>query len=689
KETLAPRLPPRTTAKSQTTSGAPAGSRPLLSAVSAPVSFEMPIEVDEDFDEDETVAIDTSQPVDRRFRQQRRHSLGPKAPTSTTRIVEARLRFLLREESNWISVYLEPIKTETTSGYHGLPETPNVSLVERLKMHEWEAILEWVEHALTALGYKYNDVDQVLMEALTDEYQVNSYEFNRTILEFITLANEMIKMKQPTSERVNPRGRRLNVHHNEPTVKTKSVTWDNLKTVLADNNRLMMEAMVKAIQASKSPKRNRLQRQNNQGDDSDYDSGGAIESGDDDDEDNETKPRKPLHRGIHLLNMESIPVFNGAKDGRDKAHQWIRKFSEIGRMAGWNDKEIMANFEIYVGKSVRSWYLQLKPEAKSSWEFLRQRFISRWAVPQMSKEDKYHQMVQEQGEEVMEFFFRFNHAARDCNYQYWKKGSKLNDHIRRFCTKLLDVELGKRIGGNIFKDIDKLEDYLDNKDRLNALFDSQNTKKKKEVSKPSVTPNIFAAQSIDFQAEVFALGRNGSSAQREHCLECNQEHYKTGHPDKECYKACQNCDPTHHKTREACPFKIKLKAIADYMANHESEMKPDTSFLKKFSKKLKTCIRLHFGLVVSHVIGDSFQLDCAKPPIAPDMKRNWMKENKKIKKNQKLHVSQETRKSKKNQEMRVKKTMKTKKNQEMHVRKTTKKSFTLEARQNARRQQKC
>ncbi|KAG9398295.1 hypothetical protein AC1031_014884 [Aphanomyces cochlioides] len=511
-----------------TTSGAPAGSRPLLSAVSAPVSFEMPIEVDEDFDEDETVVIDTSQPVDRRFRQQRRHSLGPNAPKSTARIVEARLCFLLREESNWISVYLEPIKTETTSGYHGLLETPNVSLVEPLKMHEWEAVLEWVEHALTTLGFKYNEVDQVLMEALTDEYQVNSYEFNRTILEFINFAKEMIKMKQPTSERVNPRGRRLSVQHNEPTVKTKSVTWDNLKNVLADNNRLMMEAMVKAIQASKSPKRNRLPRQNNQGDDSDYDSGGGIESGDDDDEDNATKPRaraEPLHRGIHLLNMESIPVFNGAKDGRDKAHQWIRKFSEIGRMSGWNDKEIMANFEIYVGKSVRSWYLQLKPEAKSSWAVLRQRFISRWAVPQMSKEDKYHQMVQEQGEEVMEFFFRFNHAARDCNYQYWKKGSKLNDHICRFCTKLLDVELGKRIGGNIFKDIDELEDYLDNKDRLNALFDSQNTKKKKEVSKPSVTPNIFATQSIDFQAEVFALGRNGSSAQREHCLECNQEHY--------------------------------------------------------------------------------------------------------------------------------------------------------------------
>ncbi|CAK4697574.1 unnamed protein product, partial [Aphanomyces euteiches] len=191
--------------------------------------------------------------------------------------------------------------------------------------------------------------------------------------------------------------------------------------------------------------------------------------------------------------MESIPVFNGMKDGLDKAHQWIRKLSDVGRMAGWTNKETVANFEIYIGKSVRSWYMQLKPEAKSSWAVLRQRFISRWAQPKMSKEDKYHQMLQEPGEDVLEFFFRFNHAARNCNYEYSKGRSKLNEHVRRFCTKIQDVELGKRIGENMFKDIDELEEYLDHKDRLNTLFDTQHPKKKK-TTRPLVASNVFAAQ---------------------------------------------------------------------------------------------------------------------------------------------------------------------------------------------------
>ncbi|KAG9411340.1 hypothetical protein AC1031_016978 [Aphanomyces cochlioides] len=486
-------------------------------------------------------------------------------------------------------MYLEPMKTEPTSGVHGLPEIPKVNLIEPLKMQEWEAVLQWVESALAALGFKYNDVDQELMEALTEEYQIYSYEFNRPTLEFIVLAEEMIKLKQPIREHVTPRGRRPSVRQVESSVENDTVTWDSLKTVLAGKNRVMMEAMVKAIQASKSPKQNKLMRRGNQGDDSDEDSGIDIE---DDCEDDAAKPRARLNRGIHLLHMESIPVFNGMKDGLDKAHQWIRKFSEVRRMAGWTDKETMANFEIYIGKSVRSWYMHLKPEAKSSWAVLRQRFISRWAQPKMSKEDKYRQMMQEPGEDVLESFFRFNHAARDCNYEYWKGRSKLNEHVRRFCTKIQDVELGKRIGENMFKDIDELEEYLDHNGRLNALFDAQNPKKKKEITKPLVASNVFAAQlpkldqfgttyvrTGDFQAELVATARVHNENTAWNAIKSTTR-LMTGHPDKECYKACQNCDPTHHKTREACPFKAKLKAITDYMANHESDMKPDTSLLK-------------------------------------------------------------------------------------------------------------
>ncbi|KAG9411534.1 hypothetical protein AC1031_017171, partial [Aphanomyces cochlioides] len=198
KEAQLPPLAPRTTAKTQTTSGAPAGSRPLLRAVNAPVSLEMPIEVNEDFDDSETVdAVDTSQTSDRRQWRQQTRSLGSSASTKTSRIAETRLRFLLQEESNWISMYLEPMKTEPTPGVHGLPAIPKVNLFEPLKMQEWEAVLQWVESTLTALGFKYNDVDQELMEALTEEYQAYSYEFNRTTLEFIVLAEEMIKVKQP------------------------------------------------------------------------------------------------------------------------------------------------------------------------------------------------------------------------------------------------------------------------------------------------------------------------------------------------------------------------------------------------------------------------------------------------------------------------------------------------------------
>ena len=82
-------------------------------------------------------------------------------------------------------------------------------------------------------------------------------------MEFIVLAEEMIKLKQPIHEHKNPKGRKSIAKRVETSAETHDVTRDNLKTALEDNNRVMMEAMVKAIQASKSPKRSLLSRQDN------------------------------------------------------------------------------------------------------------------------------------------------------------------------------------------------------------------------------------------------------------------------------------------------------------------------------------------------------------------------------------------------------------------------------------------
>ncbi|CAK4850249.1 unnamed protein product, partial [Aphanomyces euteiches] len=192
------------------------------------------------------------------------------------------------------------------------------------------------------------------------------------------------------------------------------------------------------------------------------------------------------------------------------------------------------------------------PSFKASWPNLRARFRREYVRSRVSKEAVYYNMRQRPGEHVKDYFVRLNAAAINIRLDYRRSRSILDDHIDRFANSLLDTALGTVIRQQQFVSIDNLESYLERqlangttakvqtdtsitKQTTNTIPISDRVKAKKnnvqfmdeDLGSSRMSPPYnslhYASSSYlspdQYQAEIYALGRNNSMAKRIHCGE--------------------------------------------------------------------------------------------------------------------------------------------------------------------------
>ncbi|RHZ38949.1 hypothetical protein DYB26_014535 [Aphanomyces astaci] len=61
------------------------------------------------------------------------------------------------------------------------------------------------------------------------------------------------------------------------------------------------------------------------------------------------------HQGaMHVLSMDSMPVFSGSEYNREASYQWMRRYEQLSRLSGWTEQEKIAWFPSYLSKTVRA-----------------------------------------------------------------------------------------------------------------------------------------------------------------------------------------------------------------------------------------------------------------------------------------------------------------------------------------------
>ncbi|RHY44909.1 hypothetical protein DYB38_002186 [Aphanomyces astaci] len=307
------------------------------------------------------------------------------------------------------------------------------------------------------------------------------------------------------------------------------------------------------------------------------------------------------HQGaMHVLSMDSLPVFSGSEDNREASYQWMRRYEQLSRLSGWTEQEKIAWFPSYLSKTVRAWFNQLQPHYKQSWKDIKRKFAKEWITNPLPKADKYYRMTQDPKEPLKTFFYRFNSAAQSARVEYWKSSSILEDHIGRFCMALEDESLGDRLSQMVFSSIDDLDRHLDSQRKNQILRQFKNRQvdttsagiRRREMTRdkrPSMERQILLAREdseYDSPAvnntpkeqlhhEIYALGGKKewcSSCSKEHWRvngECWMEHFcslckRNGHPTDKCIKACQFCKPTHNKY-ERCETREQIISVRTYL----------------------------------------------------------------------------------------------------------------------------
>ncbi|KAF0773840.1 hypothetical protein AaE_002119, partial [Aphanomyces astaci] len=134
------------------------------------------------------------------------------------------------------------------------------------------------------------------------------------------------------------------------------------------------------------------------------------------------------HQGaMHVLSMDSLPVFSGSEDNREASVDGTRK-------------DRLVPF----------------PHYKQSWKYIKRKFAKEWITNPLPKADKYYRMTQDPKEPLKTFFYRFNSAAQSARVEYWKSASILEDHIGGLFMALEDESLGDRLSQMVFSSIDNL-----------------------------------------------------------------------------------------------------------------------------------------------------------------------------------------------------------------------------------------
>ncbi|KAH9093957.1 hypothetical protein Ae201684P_016576 [Aphanomyces euteiches] len=160
---------------------------------------------------------------------------------------------------------------------------------------------------------------------------------------------------------------------------------------------------------------------------------------------------------VHVLSVDSLPIFSGRDESREVAYQWLKRFEQMARVSGWSEKERIAWFPSYLSPTIRSWYSQIGPGQQKTWKDVKRKFVKDWILNPLPKLDKYFTMIQEPKESLKSFFYRFNSAAQNAKVEYWKKPKILQEHILRFCSAIE----GDRLAEKTYKSIEELEFHLD------------------------------------------------------------------------------------------------------------------------------------------------------------------------------------------------------------------------------------
>ncbi len=301
---------------------------------------------------------------------------------------------------------------------------------------------------------------------------------------------------------------------------------------------------------------------------------------------------------MHVMSMETLPVFLGNDDNREAAYHWIQRFELLADASGWKEKAKIAWFTSYLGKTVRAWFNQLPDAYKKTWKTIKRQFSKEWIQSPLPKADKYYHMVQEPNEPLKAFFYRFNSAAIKARIDYRRGKEVFNDHVSRFCMALEDQSLGDRLTQLQFGSMDELERYLDAQRKNNVLRQvkhrftenaMQGRRDKREgydrmkkeryqghqVHVASYDSDYDANPTVQTDADIFTMG-----GKREWCTTCSTEHYRVngecwkemfcpickrnGHPANRCLKACPWCDPTHNRF-EPCEGREQLIQVKAYL----------------------------------------------------------------------------------------------------------------------------
>ncbi|CAK4466783.1 unnamed protein product [Aphanomyces euteiches] len=302
---------------------------------------------------------------------------------------------------------------------------------------------------------------------------------------------------------------------------------------------------------------------------------------------------------LHVLALEPLQRFSGSVGGTDAASNFLRRFEENAAASGWTDDEAKRKFRLTVGRTVQDWYNQLRADERSTWKALRASFVREYILSPVPKQEVYYTMRQKENETIREYLFRFNAAATKIGLKYDTVRKHFVDHLRCFCNSLADPSQAKWISSMRFASMDDLKEYLNDQRHTEALREHRsqrgatqagNNQRQERTKAPrvnhldAVTPTdmakLAAAATDSVRAEIFALGLNNYEARREVCRDCGKTHFKLdglcwstvfctlcqrmGHPEINCFKACQLCATPHHKA-DPCPTRQQAAELKEFL----------------------------------------------------------------------------------------------------------------------------
>ncbi|CAK4966301.1 unnamed protein product, partial [Aphanomyces euteiches] len=291
--------------------------------------------------------------------------------------------------------------------------------------------------------------------------------------------------------------------------------------------------------------------------------------------------------------------FGGSADGTDAAASFLCRFEENATASGWTDDEAKRKFRLTVSRTVQNWYNQLRADEQSTWKALRASFVREYILSPVPKQEVYYTMRQKENETIRESLFRFNAAATKIGLKYDTVRKHFVDHLRCFCNSLADPSQAKWISSMRFASMDDLKEYLNDQRHTDALREHRsqrgatqagNNQRQERTKAPrvnhldAVTPTdmakLAAAATDSVRAEIFALGLNNHEARREVCRDCGKTHFKLdglcwstvfctlcqrmGHPEINCFKACQLCATPHHKA-DPCPTRQQAAELKEFL----------------------------------------------------------------------------------------------------------------------------